>query len=181
MLENPSEIWLTNKMRGVGTTLIYSLVWLVLICAISIGVSDELFVPAIALILTPVYFGLGWLWLIKGDLKKIRLWILLIGVLLGLGLALTHAPLRVAFVYSEPEFDSLAERLMNQEDVDFPLWVGPFRVVDGGIREGAQVPYLMTSGDVHEINGFVRHPTGYGFNIWSMISLGGNWSYVRED
>jgi len=42
-------------------------------------------------------------------------------------------------------------------------------------------PYLATNTDRQEIDGFVRHPKGLGFNIWSCVDLDDGWSCIAED
>ena len=45
----------------------------------------------------------------------------------------------------------------------------------------ASLVSLVLVADTYEINGFVRHPDGQGFNLWSCIRLDDAWSYIAED
>ena len=94
---------------------------------------------------------------------------------------MTNAPLRVTFAFLEPRFEAVADSIARGDKPDYPIQIGPFRVIDGGIRDGSDAPYLMTSGQPYEINAFVRDPEGRFFNIWSITKLGAQWSYVEED
>lgn len=112
---------------------------------------------------------------------KSRLPLLLAGPLLMVAIGLTNAPLKMSFALVEPQFESLSQQLVHEERPDFPLWIGPFRLTDGGVRKGGDAAYLMTNRDIHEINGFFRDPEGRNFNLWSIVPLGNRWAYVEED
>jgi hypothetical protein len=106
---------------------------------------------------------------------------LLVGTLVLAGLAFTNSPLRLTFSFFESRFEAVSDELLRGERPRFPLWIGPFRVIDGGIRDGSGAPYLMTSGHPYEINVFVRDPKGTCFNLWSITHVSDRWAYIEED
>jgi len=109
---------------------------------------------------------------------------LLIGSIVVVSLSWTGAPLKIAFQAHQEEFDAISSKLIKGEEVSFPLWIGPFRFVDGGVRkrgDSPETPYLAANTNRYEVNGFVRNPDGSGFNLWTMLPLNDQWSYVEED
>ena len=57
----------------------------------------------------------------------------------------------------------------------------PSRIKMAGRRGDSETPYLSLNQEEWEIDGFVWHPDGYGFNLWSCITLDDAWSYISED
>ncbi len=96
-------------------------------------------------------------------------------------LSCSHWPLKLAFHFYEDEFEAIARSLENGEVLQTPTRVGPFRIQEVGRRSDGAVPYLDVRGRKGEIVGFVRHPLGEGFNLWSCITLTDNWSFIAED
>lgn len=95
--------------------------------------------------------------------------------------AWSHLPLRLAFRVLRPQFDEAALQIQASNPPDAPFWIGPFRIKMAGRRGDSGTPYLASNEDTWEINGFVRHPDGHGFNLWSCITLDDAWSYISED
>ncbi len=152
------------------------------VTAISVVIRESFLVGAASLIGLVAIGGAGVHSVRRnGGVQKKQLSAILVGMLILAGLGLTNAPLRATFSIFEPGFDSMGRQLVGGAPPDFPTWIGPFRVVDGGVREGSGAPYLMTSGHPFEINGFVRDPKGKYFNLWSITPLGGSWAYIEED
>ena len=156
---------------------------LVAVSMISLILRVDFFVRVISLF---CLFSMGMLGLTltrKMDQRKKAWTILLVGSVAWFGLALANAPLRMVFAWYQPEFEASARALLRGDRMDFPMYIGPFRLVDGGIRDrgGEVIPYLMTSGWESEINGFAREPQGKYFNLWAITPLDKNWAYIEED
>ena len=100
---------------------------------------------------------------------------------LFLVLTWSHIPLRLVFRLYRPEFDRAAAQVDAGNPPATPFWIGPFRIRMAGRRNPTGPPYLASNRDPYEIEGFVRHPEGRGFNLWSCIALDDAWSYVQED
>ncbi len=95
--------------------------------------------------------------------------------------SLYSLPLKLAFSVYEAEFENAVARLSDHSTPSItPMRIGPFTIHQIGQRKSG-VPYLATNKDSWEINGFVRHPEGHGFNLWSEITLNENWAYIAED
>ncbi len=158
------------------------LVCFALILAASLFLREE-FTVLILSVLVPLVLGLAAIaflaWSDRLSLKTIALTLIGFGGLIAMGV--NHLPLKVAFWACEPHFDSLAEELLAGKTVEFPRQVGPFFILEGGIRESSGDPYLRTGKDEYEFDGFARNPTGEGFNLWSITPLGSHWSYLSED
>lgn len=90
-------------------------------------------------------------------------------------------PLRLAFYLHRADFDQVALQIDQGNPPATPFWIGPFKIQMVGHREDSGILYLATNRDSSEIKGFVRHPDGYGFNLWSRITLDEAWSYIAED
>ncbi len=57
----------------------------------------------------------------------------------------------------------------------------PSRIKMAGRRGDSGTPYLSLNQEGWEIDGFVWHPDGHGFNLWLCITLDDAWSYISED
>lgn len=104
-----------------------------------------------------------------------------VGVLVLLLLAIYNAPLKVTFSIYQSEFNALSDRVVKGESVVYPVQIGPFSILGGGVRDGSNAPYLMTNRKEFEIDAFVKDPGGRYFNLWSLTELNSEWSYVEED
>ena len=136
---------------------------LLVVASISLVVRDEFFVRALSLLVLGVLTVLGTVCIRRAVDRRVARTTLLAGELVLAGLAFTNVPLRLCFSFYESRFEAISNELLRGERPKFPLWIGPFRVIDGGIRTGSGTPYLMTSGHPYEINGFVRDPKGTCF------------------
>ena len=154
---------------------------LFIVAAISLVVRDVFFVRALSLLALVVFTVLGIVCTRRSANQQAARTTLLVGTLALAGLAFTNAPLRLIFAVYEARFEAVSDKLLGGERPSFPLWIGPFKVIDGGIRDGSGAPYLMTSGQPYEINGFVRDPKGTYFNLWSITPVSDGWAYIEED
>jgi len=154
---------------------------LLIVAAISLLVRDAFFVRALSLLALVVLTVLGVACTRRSANRQAARTTLLVGTLVLAGLAFTNAPLQLIFAVYESHFEAVSDKLLGGERPNFPLRIGPFRVIDGGIRDGSGAPYLMTSGHPYEINGFVRDPKGTYFNLWSITPLSDGWAYIEED
>jgi hypothetical protein len=93
----------------------------------------------------------------------------------------SHLPLRLVFRLHRAEFDRVATLIEKGTPPAVPFWIGPFRITMVGRRGDSGTPYVATNTEKSEIDGFVRHPEGHGFNLWSWIPLDESWSYIAED
>jgi len=100
---------------------------------------------------------------------------------LFVGIVWSHIPLRIAFRIHRAEFDRVASQIEAGAPPATPFWIGPFRIKMAGHRCDSGTPYLSSNQEEWEIDGFVRHPHGQGFNLWSCITLDDEWSYIAED
>ena len=105
----------------------------------------------------------------------------LVPAILFVGIASTHIPLRITFRLYRAEFDRAAAQIEAGDPPATPFWIGPFKIKMAGRRGDSGTPYLSSNQAEWEIEGFVRHPDGHGFNIWSCITLDDEWSYIAED
>ena len=97
------------------------------------------------------------------------------------GIAWPHIPLRLAFRIYRAEVDRAASQIETGTPPQTPFWIGPFKIKMAGRRGNSGTPYLSSNQDEWEIDGFVKHPEGHGFNLWSCIQLDDTWSYIAED
>lgn len=154
---------------------------LFIVAAISLVVCDVFFVRALSLLALVVLTLLGIVSTRRAINRQEVRATLLVGALILTGLAFTNAPFQWIFATYESQFEAVSDKLVAGERLNFPFWIGPFKVIDGGIRDGSGVPYLMTSGHPYEINGFVRDPKGTYFNLWSITPVSDRWAYIQED
>lgn len=102
-------------------------------------------------------------------------------VMIFVAIAWSHLPLRLTFRMLRPKFEQAASQIESGNPPSTPFWIGPFRIKMAGRRGDSGTPYLASNEETSEINGFVRHPDGHGFNLWSCITLDDAWSYITED
>ena len=116
---------------------------------------------------------------------KHSLWRSLLSVLvpavLFVAIASTHIPLRIIFPIYRAEFDRAAAQIEAGDPPATPFWIGPFKIEMVGRHGDSGPPYLSSNRAEWGIDGFVRHPEGQGFNLWSCITLDDEWSYIAED
>jgi len=116
--------------------------------------------------------------------KRSRLRVLgvtLAPVVIFVAIAWSHLPVRVVFRILRPRFEQAASQIEAGTPPATPFWIGPFKIKMAGRRGESGTPYLASNEESSEINGFVRHPDGHGFNLWSCITLDDAWSYIAED
>ena len=154
---------------------------LLVVAVISLMIRDAFFVRALSLIALAVLTALGIVCTQRAAQRQAARMTMIVGAFILAGLGFTNAPLRVTFAVFESGFEAVSHKLLRNERPDFPFWIGPFKVIDGGIRDGSGAPYLMTSGQPYEINGFVRDPKGTYFNLWSITPVSDSWAYIEED
>jgi len=153
---------------------------LLIVAVISLVVRDVFFVRGLSLIALAILTAIGIVCTRRAGQRQASQMIIL-GALVLAGMAFTNVPLRLAFAFFESRFEAVGDQLVRGEQPDFPTWIGPFRIIDGGVRDGSGAPYLITSGQPYEINGFVRDPKGTYFNLWSITSVSEGWAYIEED
>jgi hypothetical protein len=90
-------------------------------------------------------------------------------------------PLRFVFHLYRTDFDRVAAQIESGTPPPTPFWIGPFRIRMVGRRGDHGIPYVATNEDESEIDGFVKHPDGHGFNLWSSVTLDEAWAYIAED
>ena len=97
-------------------------------------------------------------------------------------------PLRIAYAFSRPAFDRVAEQVMARETIETPRRIGWFRIeridVSGSATNdiGYEAPCLWT--DIHPYGntGFVQAiPNNLRFNLWSHFRLDETWQFIAED
>ncbi|MEM1070979.1 MAG: hypothetical protein AAGI63_18885 [Planctomycetota bacterium] len=90
-------------------------------------------------------------------------------------------PLRLAFRLSRPSLDRIAERVADEEQIQTPFWVGPFRIRKAELDRNGVV-CLWTDDSPQGRTGFVRHePSELPFNLWSHTVLDHDWQLIHED
>ena len=154
---------------------------LLIVVVISLVVRDVIFVRFFSLIALAILTAIGIAYTRRAGQRKASRMMIICGALVLAGVAISNAPLRLAFAIFESRFEAVGDQLVRGEQLDFPAWIGPFRIIDGGVRDGSGAPYLMTSGQPYEINGFVRDPKGAYFNLWSITPVSEGWAYIEED
>jgi hypothetical protein len=170
-------------MKTLRSPLIFLVVAFLAVIGVSLWVRDAVFVAFWSVLIVLVAGCVCFCGLVghPDPLAKVGAVLAVFMLVLTTTIGVTNFPLRVAFAMLEPEFNARARQLAHGEALQYPFWIGPFRVIDGGVRKGSGAPYLMTSGDGGEIDGFVKDPTGAYFNLWSLTSLGDRWAYIQED
>lgn len=110
---------------------------------------------------------------------------LLVATLIPIGIAYTDYPLKLAFRFVAPRFDEIANQVSTGAGVPpTPFQIGIFQITEVGVRGKEHVPYFRTYGETNagfDMVGFVRHPLGHGFNLWSSITLNDHWAFIAED
>ena len=105
----------------------------------------------------------------------------LIPAALFAGIACSSLPLRLVFRLHRAEFDRVASQIEMGTPPATPFWIGPFKIKMVGRRGDSGTPYVATNEEKSEIDGFVSHPKGDGFNLWSCVTLDDKWAYIAED
>ena len=90
----------------------------------------------------------------------------------------THLPLKLVF---QSEFERMASAIDEGSMLKTPFWTGPFEIKRVGGDHDSDPPFLATNTGDHDIVGFVMHPKGHGYPVWSCITLDKEWSYTLED
>ena len=103
---------------------------------------------------------------------------IIVGTVLATVIIFTSSPFRLAFRLYEPQFDAHAAKLANGETLTYPFRIGPFKIVDGGMRGD---PYLVSSKNNGNPHVFVNNADGAGWNIWWVTRLSSKWSFMEED
>ena len=101
--------------------------------------------------------------------------------ILFVAIAGSHIPLRIAFRLHRSQFEQVASQIEAGNPPATPFRIGPFKIKKAGRRSGSGTPYLASNEETYQIDGFVKHPDGHGFNLWSCITLDDTWSYIAED
>lgn len=102
-----------------------------------------------------------------------------------LSAAVTSWPLRLAFLASRNQLETLATRVEAGQTVDVPAWAGIFRIARTEIREpgwGGGTCLWVVPNPGHP-TGLVRSdkPGGPGANVNRKIRLSEHWYYLSED
>ncbi|MEO1295938.1 MAG: hypothetical protein AAFW75_09060 [Cyanobacteria bacterium J06636_16] len=97
-------------------------------------------------------------------------------------------PLRVAYAFSRPAFDRVAEQVMTGETIETPQRIGWFRIkhidAPGPAANGIDYHGLRLWTGVHPSGntGFVQaSPDDLRFNLWSHFRLDETWQFIAED
>ena len=156
------------------------LIWLVTAFLVSVFIRENSGVKIIAGAVGSISLAATW-WGFHQTQYPLRQIILhrFVFAAVFVGLVWYNLPLKAVFYVSRPAFEQAASQLLKSGEVKTPFWIGPFRIRYAGVKNS--VPYLGTNKGEWEIEGFVRHPEGEGFNPWSFKKLDRNWAYVSED
>lgn len=115
-------------------------------------------------------------------------WQAAVSLMIVVSIIMFNWPLRVAYAFSRPAFDQVAEQVIAGEVLATPRRIGWFRVKrieapgpaangidDHGLR-------LWTGIHPHGNSGFVRSsPDDLRFNLWSHFQLDETWQFIAED
>ena len=111
-----------------------------------------------------------------------------VSLVLVVSIIMFNWPLRVAYAFSRPAFDQVAEQVMAGETLTTPRRIGWFRVqrieAPGFAANGIafQGLRLWTGIHPHGNSGFVRSsPDDLRFNLWSHFKLDETWQFIAED
>lgn len=166
-------------MRAIVIILCCGLIAITWTC---LSVVEIFLVRVLTLILLGLIVCVGFYWLGRiNNTSRRAYFALFIGTLILAYVGFANVPLKVIFHIHEHRFEALSEKLIRGEELHYPIQIGPFKVIDGGVRDGSEAPYLMTSGHQSEINGFVRDSKGKCFNLWTITRVSKNWAYIEED
>jgi hypothetical protein len=155
---------------------------LVLAVLISIAVIEDTSVILLSLAVALVGIAMAIVRCIHAKHSRMRvLGATLAPVIIFVAIFWSHIPLRLTFRMLRPQFEQAALQIKAGTPPATPFWIGPFRIKMAGRRGDSGTPYLASNEETSEINGFVRHPDGHGFNLWSCITLDDAWSYIAED
>ena len=104
----------------------------------------------------------------------------LVPVALFILIVLTKLPLVWAFQVWQADFESVAQEYPPGTPPPAPFSIGPFEIKNVKHNSKGTV-FLVTRVDPAGSEGFVRHPEGKGFNLWSCRPRDSNWSFIAED
>ena len=97
-------------------------------------------------------------------------------------------PLRIAYAFSRPAFNQVAEQVMTGETIETPRRIGLFRVeridAPGPAANGIDHHGLRLWTGVHPNGntGFVKaNPDTLRFNLWSHFRFDDTWQFIAED
>ncbi|EKU98560.1 hypothetical protein Lepto7375DRAFT_7858 [Leptolyngbya sp. PCC 7375] len=97
-------------------------------------------------------------------------------------------PLKIAYGFSRPAFNQVAEQVMTGETLETPRRIGWFRIerieAPGPAANGIdyQGLRLWTSLHPNGNTGFVQaSPDNLKFNLWSHFRLDKTWQFIAED
>ena len=149
---------------------------------ISLYLVEDILLILLSFAILPITLTVAFVQSMRTKQSRLRTYLLtFIPVILFLLSFWSHIPLRLVFQMYNTEFDQIAVQIQVGTSPSTPFWIGPFKIKMAGQRGDSGTPYLATNTDESEINGFVRHPNGHGFNLWSCIRLNDSWSYITED
>lgn len=107
----------------------------------------------------------------------------LASVAVTISVIMTYWPLRLAFAFVRPQFETHATQVDQGRLPQRLTRLGVFPILEAGKNRSGGL-YFWTDDD----------PTGYGgivkcsdrllnqkFNVWSSVSLGGGWYFIHED
>ncbi|MEM1242475.1 MAG: hypothetical protein AAGI45_21810 [Cyanobacteria bacterium P01_H01_bin.26] len=99
-----------------------------------------------------------------------------------------HWPLRIAYAFSRPDFDRVAEQVAAGEKIEAPQRIGWFQIkridAPGFAANGIDYQGLRLWTDLHPSGktGFVQSsPDNLQFNLWSHFKLDETWQFIAED
>ncbi|NER78633.1 MAG: hypothetical protein F6K42_03465 [Leptolyngbya sp. SIO1D8] len=111
-----------------------------------------------------------------------------VSLIMVISIILFNWPLRVAYAFSRPAFDQVAEQAMAGETIETPRRIGWFRIeridASGCPANGMdyEVLCLWTNVHPHGNTGFVQaSPDNLHFNLWSHFRLDETWQFISED
>ncbi|MEL6401876.1 MAG: hypothetical protein AAFR26_22810 [Cyanobacteria bacterium J06626_4] len=111
-----------------------------------------------------------------------------VSLVIVVSIMMSNWPLRIAYAFSRPAFDQVAEQVMVGETPTTPRRIGWFRVarIEAPGSAANEIDYhglrLWTGIHPHGNSGFVRSsPDDLRFNLWSHFKLDETWQFIAED
>ncbi|MEM9907740.1 MAG: hypothetical protein AAF921_22240 [Cyanobacteria bacterium P01_D01_bin.44] len=111
-----------------------------------------------------------------------------VSLIMVVSIVLFNWPLRIAYAFSRPAFDQVAEQVMIGETIETPRRIGWFRIeridAPGPAANGIDYQGLRLWTGVHPNGntGFVQaSPDNLQFNLWSHFRLDETWQFIAED
>lgn len=115
-------------------------------------------------------------------------WQAAISLVIVVSIIMFNWPLRIAYAFSRPAFDRVAEQVMAGETIATPRRIGWFRVerieAPGPAANEIDDHGLLLWTGIHPNGntGFVRSsPEDLRFNLWSHFQLDETWQLIAED